>query len=111
MRRLALVTIFFCAGAALMFTARGQQPAPGKGQTKAAKDVPEDHRPPLFFREPWRHPPGPPEHPITQDSVSNPNLELKLYGDQPRPDPDYGGIWENRRDSPKDDPVHIYTGT
>ena len=91
----------------------GQQiVSPGRSVPAAKKDFPEDHRPPLFFREPWRHPPGsPPEHPLTQDSVSNPNLELKLYGEQPKPDPDYAGMWENRRDQPKDDPVHIYTGT
>jgi hypothetical protein len=116
MKRFAFVTLFGFTSAALVFlalgTARGQQPAATKAPARpAAKEFPEDHRPPLFFREPWRHPPGPAEHPLTQDSVSNPNLELKLYGDQPKPDPDYGGMWENRRDQPKDDPVHIYTGT
>src|SRR5882672_7471318 len=64
-----------------------QRPAPGPA---------ENHRPPLFFREAWKHS-GTPEHPISQDSVSNPNLELKLYGDPPKPDPDFGGIWDNQR--------------
>ena len=50
----------------------------------------------LFFREDWKNPPAQPyatpgapverwtrepfEHPVTQANVSNPNLELKLYG-------------------------------
>ena len=111
MKRIAFASLCFCAGAIFLVSASGQQPAAGKAAARAPKEFPEDHRPPLFFREPWKHPPGPPEHPMTQASVSNPNLELKLYGDPPKPDPDYGGIWENRRDQPKDDPVHVYTGT
>ena len=77
---------------------------------RPAPDPPENHRPPLFFREVWKHS-GTPEHPISQESVSNPNLELKLYGDPPRPDPEFGGIWENKRPQPLDDPAHSFTGT
>ena len=66
---------------------RSQEKAP-----KQIRDAPENHRPGLFFREAWTHS-GSPEHPISRDSVSDPNLELKLYGEQPRPDPDFGGIW------------------
>jgi hypothetical protein len=76
----------------------------------AAQEAPENHRPPRFFREDWKHS-GTPEHPLTQDSVANPNLELKLYGDPGKPDPDFGGIWENKRAQPLDDPAHIFTGT
>jgi hypothetical protein len=103
------------AGAlALAVLALAQQPAEGpttqKKAAKKAADSPENHRPGLFFREAWKHS-GTPEHPISQDSVSNPQLELKLYGEQPRPDPDFGGIWENKRAQPLDDPAHSFTGT
>ncbi len=93
------------AGAVFICRSDAQQPAP-----RAAPDAPENHRPAVFFREAWKHS-GTPEHPMTQGSVSNPNLELKLYGDLGRPDPDFGGIWENKRAQPLDDPAHAFTGT
>jgi len=34
----------------------------------------------LFFREAWKRYPAPMEHPPTPSNVSNPNLELKVYG-------------------------------
>ena len=37
-------------------------------------------RPPLFFHEEWKQTPAGGEHPVTQDGVANPSLELKLYG-------------------------------
>lgn len=77
---------------------------------RPASDSPENHRPALFFREGWKHS-GTPEHPINQDSVSNEKLELKLYGEAPRPDPNFGGIWDNKRPQPLDDPAHTFTGT
>ena len=51
-------------------------PAPPPNVTlRGATSTP---RPPLFFREEWKKVPH--ETPITQQYVSNPNLELKLYG-------------------------------
>lgn len=93
------------AACALACGALAQQP-----QQRTAPDPPENHRPPLFFREAWKHS-GTPEHPITQDSVASPSLELKLYGETARPDPNFGGIWENKRAQPLDDPAHTFTGT
>jgi hypothetical protein len=41
-------------------------------------------RPPLFFSEPWKRLPAPPDDhgawPASPGGVSNPNLELRLYG-------------------------------
>lgn len=37
-------------------------------------------RPALFFEEAWQQVPGGGENPISQAHVSNPSLELKLYG-------------------------------
>jgi len=91
----------------------GQQAGPDSAQSGArpAPDPPENHRPPLFFREAWRKHSGAPEHPLSQDSVSNSDLELRMYGDPPKPDPDFGGIRDNQRPQPLDDPAHIFTGT
>jgi hypothetical protein len=78
---------------------------------QAVRNVPEDHRPPLFFREDWKHvPAGTPEHPVVQESVTTPNLELKLYGETKQGINPDTGVWEIQRASPKDDPTFIYTG-
>jgi len=37
-------------------------------------------RPPLFLSESWKQLPSGAEHPVSQESVSSANLELKLYG-------------------------------
>jgi len=87
-----------------------QTPAAPQGQ-RQARYVPEDHRPPLFFREDWKHVPADtPEHPVTQASLSSPNLELRLYGETRQGTNPDTGIWEIQRASPKDDPTFIYTG-
>ena len=69
-------------------------------------DVPQDHRPPLFFREDFKGPPkGIHEMPVTQQFVANPNLELKLYGP--------GGIHvqiDHHEGEPKDDPDFLWSG-
>lgn len=98
------------AAFASVSSALGQQPAPSAARQAQSPDSGGNYRPPLFFREEWHHT-GTLEHPLTQDSVSNPNLELKLYGDPPRPDPDFGGIWDNKLRQPADDPPHSFTGT
>ena len=59
--------------------ARGAAPAGGRG---AADAVP---RPPLLWREEWKQPPytgtlNDENRRVTQDAVTNPRLELKIYG-------------------------------
>jgi len=51
-----------------------QQPPAARGAASAA---PPPALPPLFFREPWKQTGA--EHGVTSESVTNPNLELKLY--------------------------------
>jgi hypothetical protein len=89
-----------------------QPPAPaGQAKQGAVRYVPEDHRPPLFFREDWKHVPADTaEHPVVQESLTTPNLELKLYGETKQGIHPDTGIWEIQRASPKDDPTFIYTG-
>src|SRR5262245_16085909 len=59
-------------------TALAQQPtAPPGGRGAGARAT----RPPLFFKEEWKQTPAGGEHPIVFDStLSNPALELKVYG-------------------------------
>jgi len=58
---------------------QGEGVAPGRGRGPAAV------RPPLFFREEWKQPSytgqlNDPARRLTQEAVTNPNLELKVYG-------------------------------
>jgi hypothetical protein len=80
-------------------------------QQRAPRVVPEDNRPPRFFREDWKQAPvtdtkapAVSERPVTQANLTSPNLELKLYG------PGKADIQEVQHDSPKDDPTYIWTG-
>jgi hypothetical protein len=66
----------------------------------AAADV---GRPGLFFREDFRE--TPPETPVTQAHIANPDLILALYG------PGREGVKKSHHDKPADDPYYIWTGT
>ena len=60
----------------LLGTAAGafaQQPG-GRGGRGGAPPPP----PPLFFKETWKEAPG--NVPVTQDFVTNPDLQLNIYG-------------------------------
>jgi len=92
--------------------------AGGQGQAAPAAPRPEDNRPPIFFREEWKHQfdrGGAPEGPVSQEHVSNPDLEIKSYGETPKGDPEGGrehthaGMWMNKRFA--NDPAHLFTGT
>src|SRR3989449_8592785 len=54
----------------------------GAGAAAPARTAagPPARRPLLLFKEEWKQNEKGDEHPATQDSVGNPNLELKLYG-------------------------------
>jgi len=60
-------------------------------------------RPGLFFREDFRE--TPPETPITQAHIANPDLILSLYG------PGKDGVKKSHHDKPADDPYYVWTGT
>lgn len=87
-------------------------------QAKAADAAPyvwRQEATPLFFREAWMGVPSPPvEHggPLNQKNVSNPNLELNLYGTATDIDPARGfehGIQINAGPGPAGT-GHMYTG-
>ena len=92
----------------LASSAFAQQPAPERGQGQAAaaaRPAPgKGGHPPLFFSEVWNHPQKE-QVPLTQEHVSNPNLELKLYGAK-------GGIEiTGANDGGEDNPVRLFMGT
>jgi len=57
----------------------------------------------LFFREDWRE--TPPETPITQAHVANPDLVLALHG------PGRSGVKKSHHTKPVDDPYYVWSGT
>src|SRR5262249_9730582 len=59
-------------------------------------------RPGLFFREDWKE--TPPETPVTQEHVANPELVLSLHG------PGKAGIRKSHHDKPADDPYYVWMG-
>jgi len=73
--------------ATLTITVAQQPPNPaergaqGRGGAAGARGAaPAPAAAPLFFRETWKQQPNGQQHPVTPDVVSNPSLELKLYG-------------------------------
>jgi hypothetical protein len=56
----------------------GGAQAAGGAAPAAARGTPA--RIPLFFKEEWKTDAAATEHPLSQDAVANPNLELKVYG-------------------------------
>ncbi len=69
-----------------------------------ARSVPEDHRPPLFFRETWKDPEIQ-ERKVVQADLVNPALRLRLYG------PSTIDVRIVKHASPKDDPSYIWSGS
>ena len=110
MNKPSVTTAIIAAALSVALSAQ-QQPSAGaaKGkQTATAKEYPEDHRPPLFFRETWKNPletDQAQEPKVRQDHMSNPNLELKLYG------PDIKDVRIVKHTAPADDPTYIWSGS
>lgn len=88
--------------------AQAQQPAGGRAAGapagRAGGAGRGAGRPPLFLREEWKQTPANDEHPISQESVGSPNLELKLYG------PTGKEILLTGRAGDESNPIHPWTG-
>src|SRR3954469_7905825 len=61
-------------------------------------------RPPLFLHEEWKQTEKGGEHPVTQDGLANPNLELKLYGTTSKEVQLTGSAKD------ENNPIHVWTG-
>lgn len=84
-----------------------QEPAAQAPQTKSAPARFGERtgaRAPLFFRETWKTVPGNGEHAVSQEQVSNPNLELKLYG------PSAAQVQVLGSETDPSNPPHVWTG-
>ena len=108
-RRTAIVlslNLLLAAGVASSLVA--QQAGAEKGAAKAkgapapAKQTPA--RPALFFREAWKANPAGAEGGLKQENVSNPDLELKLYGNTGE------GILVTGFDDQDANPTHTWSG-
>ena len=91
--------------AGVSFFALGQQPTEGpeaaKGKGGKEKGA---ARAPLFLREEWKPTATGAEAPVTPAAVSNPNLELKLYG------PSGKDIQLTGNSGDENNPLHLWTG-
>lgn len=91
------------AGAALAQAPQAQQktaPVAPAGAAAPARVT----RPPLFLKEDWKQIAGGGEHPVTPASVTDPNVELKLYGAS------RAEIQLTGNDGDDNNPTHVWTG-
>jgi hypothetical protein len=102
--RIALMLI---AAGALLSPMHAQAPTPAGARQGGARQggAPATRRPPLFFKEEWKQTAAGGEHPVTPESVGNPNLELKLYG------PSSKEIQLTGAANDENNPIHVWTGT
>jgi len=89
--------------AALACSVSAQQPASPALQAGRGA-APRVTRPPLFFAEEWKQTPAGDEHPVTQQSVANPALDLKLYGTTAKE------IQLTGAPGNENNPTHVWTG-
>jgi len=81
-------------------TATAQEPGRGRGAGAARAT-----RPPLFLKEEWKQTPAGGEHPVVpSEALSNPNLELKLYGSTSKEIQLTGSALD------ENNPIHLWTG-
>jgi len=107
---------FIVLAVALFYTVANAQQAPAGGarqggaapggarQGGAAPTGGRATRPGVFLREEWKQNEKNDEHPVTQASIANANLELKLYG------PSAKEIQLTGRAGDENNPIHVWTG-
>ena len=100
---IATTTLVFCGGVSA-FAQQGAAPAAGTPRAAAAAAPARAGRPPLFFREEWKQTPAGGEHPVTPESLANPNLELKLYGTTSKE------VQLTGSPTDENNPTHVWTG-
>jgi len=112
-RRVLALSVFVLFGAASFAAAQAPQGAGARAGAPAGGGAPAQgaragggpaRRPPLFFREEWKQNEKSDEHPVTQESVANANLELKLYG------PNAKEMALTGKAGDENNPIHVWTG-
>jgi hypothetical protein len=99
----------FVSVAALLIAAASPGASARTGAAAAAPQArtaagPPARRPPLLFKEEWKQNEKGDEHPATQDSVGNPNLELKMYGATAK------DLQITGKGGDENNPIHIWSG-
>src|SRR5262245_4541830 len=77
---IAVVVFYAVANAQQAPAAGGRQGGGARQGGAAAGGGGRATRPPLFLKEEWKQNAANDEHPVSQESIGNPGLELKLYG-------------------------------
>ena len=111
-RRVVALAVFALFGAASFAAAQAPQSGgragggagAGAAQGARAGGGGPARRPALFFREEWKQNEKNDEHPITQASVANASLELKMYG------PNAAEMAITGRAGDENNPIHVWTG-
>ena len=99
--RIALLAVAFVASSVSAFAQQPAAPAAGGGRGGGANRG----RPPLFFKEEWKQTEKGGEHPVdVAIALSNPNLELKLYGPAAKEFLMTGSAGD------ENNPTHLWTG-
>jgi hypothetical protein len=93
----AAIGFLFCAVPFATLAQPAQAPAAGGAPPRAT-------RPPLFLKEDWKQIPGGGEHPVTPESVTAANVEMKLYGAAGKE------IQLTGNDGDENNPTHVWTG-
>jgi hypothetical protein len=99
---LAVVVFYAVANAQQAPAAGGRQGGGARQGGAAAAGGGRATRPPIFLKEEWKQNAANDEHPVSQESIGNPNLELKLYGKE---------ILLTGRGGDENNPTHVWTGT
>jgi len=99
-RRATLILTTVVLASVFAPAAGAQEPGRGRGAAPARMT-----RPTLFLKEEWKQTPAGGEHPvIPSESLSNPNLELKLYGSTGKE------ILLTGSAQDENNPIHLWTG-
>jgi len=101
----AIAVFYAAANAQQAPAAGGRQGAPAGARQGGAPAGGRATRPPLFLKEEWKQTPANDEHPVSQQSVADPNLELKLYGSTSKE------VQLTGRPDDENNPTHLWTGT
>jgi hypothetical protein len=100
------VALFYAVANAQQAPAAGGRQAGGAAggarQGGAAPGGGRATRPPIFLKEEWKQNAANDEHPVSQESIGNSSLELKLYGKE---------ILLTGRGGDENNPTHVWTGT
>ena len=99
------LTVLISLGFAVSALADQAAPAAGRQGRGAQGQAPRPAgRPALLFKEEWKQTENNDEHPVTQQSIANPDLELKLYG------PSAKEIQLTGTANNETNPIHVWTG-